>query len=389
VLDPGPPATVADLSASYHVEVELADGTLYYWNAAGTPNVKDAGAADTVSRLTWAEDLVVRVAVPPVWNDSTLAGMRAGSAYSDGVTADSPTAVTYSISAGALPDGLSLNSGTGAITGTPECETEPCTYSFTIQAANAAGSITKEFTGTLLPAGVPPTWTDQDLPDELQVSVAVNEAVAAAGDPDISYSIPSGALPTGLSLDEATGVITGTPAEAGEFSFQITATNDHGTITADFDVIVKAAPDLGLRLNFAPDTRIEDATTLIEAEGLKVGSEYTLTMHSTPVRLHTGTIGASGGFNHVVSLPPDTPAGAHMLVLSGIAPDDSVLTARAWFVLLPNGRIGAISYSGPLSAGGLASTGTEPGMALGAATALLVLGAVAAARGRRKPEPGV
>lgn len=81
---------------------------------------------------------------PPSWSDNSLATPVAGVAYSDGVSAtNSPT---YSISVGSLPAGLSLNTSTGAVTGTP---TVSGAYSFTIQASNGDGTITQAFSGNI------------------------------------------------------------------------------------------------------------------------------------------------------------------------------------------------------------------------------------------------
>ena len=75
---------------------------------------------------------------PPVWVDNTVFGFAGkNQSYSDGVSAtNSPT---YSIISGSLPPGISLNSSTGAITGTA---TTLGTYNFTVQASNGGGSIT-------------------------------------------------------------------------------------------------------------------------------------------------------------------------------------------------------------------------------------------------------
>ena len=75
---------------------------------------------------------------PPVWVDNTVFGFAdKNQSYSDGVSAtNSPT---YSIISGSLPPGISLNTSTGAITGTA---TSVGTYNFTVQASNGGGSIT-------------------------------------------------------------------------------------------------------------------------------------------------------------------------------------------------------------------------------------------------------
>jgi hypothetical protein len=84
------------------------------------------------------------VTAPPVFSDASVASSASlGVAYSDGVAAsNSPT---YSVrnsantGAGTLPPGLNLNTGTGAITGTP---TTVGATSFRIRATNAGGSVT-------------------------------------------------------------------------------------------------------------------------------------------------------------------------------------------------------------------------------------------------------
>ena len=64
-----------------------------------------------------------------------------GTAYSDSVSASE--AASYSVFSGALPGGLSLNTSTGAITGTP---TTPGVFTFVIRATNVTGTAN---TGTL------------------------------------------------------------------------------------------------------------------------------------------------------------------------------------------------------------------------------------------------
>lgn len=87
---------------------------------------------------------------PPAWSDNTLAGFTATVAYSDGVSAtNSPT---YSVSAGSLPSGISLNTSNGVVSGTPT--TAGQSYSFTLRAANGDGAVTASFSGTV---GVAPT----------------------------------------------------------------------------------------------------------------------------------------------------------------------------------------------------------------------------------------
>ena len=64
----------------------------------------------------------------PRFTDDGLRTPREGTPYSDGVAATGRGTITYSISAGALPAGLTLNPTTGAVIGTPSaCTREPAT----------------------------------------------------------------------------------------------------------------------------------------------------------------------------------------------------------------------------------------------------------------------
>ena len=79
----------------------------------------------------------------PTWVDETLAPFVVGEIYSDGVQAQSDTTITYTISSGTLPDGLSLDSNTGAITGTPTLIGQ---FVFEITAQTLPNDLTKQFT---------------------------------------------------------------------------------------------------------------------------------------------------------------------------------------------------------------------------------------------------
>lgn len=79
------------------------------------------------------------------------------------------------------------------------------------------------------------------------VGVAYSETIdeTQGGVPPYTFSIPSGALPAGLSLNSTTGAISGTPTTAGTSTFTIRATDANGS-TGDtpFEIII-AAPASG------------------------------------------------------------------------------------------------------------------------------------------------
>jgi hypothetical protein len=239
---------------------------------------------------------------------------------------------------------------------------------------------------TIAPASVAPVWIDDTL-GAFQQGVAYSDGVAASGG-TVGYSVTNGTLPAGLALDAVTGVVTGTPASAGAYDFTITASNGSSHIDQSFTGMVApaaaspAAPTIDLSLNFQTGTAIGDASSTISAGGLKVGSPYTLTMHSAPVILYTGIIDGSGGFTWKVALPANTLPGTHQLILTGVAPDGTTLTRNAWFTLGAGGTITAVSLTGPTR---LADTGVaDPSLPLGIALSLLLSGALALTIARRR-----
>lgn len=92
--------------------------------------------ADGVAGTTYTYDIEIDD-VYPVWSDQLLTSSVAtqDDSYTDGVAVVSGPTITYAEKvAGTLPPGLSINSSTGAITGTP---TTPGSYDFIITATNA------------------------------------------------------------------------------------------------------------------------------------------------------------------------------------------------------------------------------------------------------------
>jgi hypothetical protein len=140
--------------------------------------------------------------------------------YSSALVASGGTGgYTYSLQSGSLPTGLLLNPMTGAITGTP---TVSGSFSFTAKAVDSSGnpaanSVTSSCGINIAPKGLSLTCAAAT---SGQVAVPYNSSlVATGGVPGYTYSISSGNLPPGLSLDSHTGAITGQPLTAGAYPF--------------------------------------------------------------------------------------------------------------------------------------------------------------------------
>ena len=168
---------------------------------------------------------------PTALNYSTMTAV-----YTKGVAIalNSPTVVggaasSYSVSP-ALPAGLSLNSTTGVVSGTPTAVTATAIYSAT--ASNSKGSVTAALTITV--NDQPPSalqYTSTTPIYAIRIPITPNTPTNAGGTV-ASYSV-SPALPLGLSLNGTTGVISGTPTKAtAEANYTVTASNTQGNATA-------------------------------------------------------------------------------------------------------------------------------------------------------------
>ncbi len=96
-------------------------------------------------------------------------------------------------------------------------------------------------------SGTVPTFTADTPPTTATAGAPYTYTFAATGSPAPTFSVSSGALPAGLALDAATGVLTGSPTASGTFTVE--ATNSVGTATTSvITVTVVPAPlPTGLR----------------------------------------------------------------------------------------------------------------------------------------------
>ena len=85
------------------------------------------------------------------------------------------------------------------------------------------------------------------------VGTYYEQTLAADGTTPITWSVSNGTLPEGLSLNESTGEISGTPAAAGKYTFDVEAENDYGSETRELTIEIKAAPTGAVSVSVTPD----------------------------------------------------------------------------------------------------------------------------------------
>jgi hypothetical protein len=163
----------------------------------------------------------------------------------------------------ALPAGLSFNSGSGAISGTPTAITPKTTY--TVTAKNSAGSTTASV--SLAVNAVAPSISYPSPSYGFTAGIASQTITPThTGGAVVSWSVTP-ALPAGLILSTTTGTISGTPtASAVPAGYVVTAANSGGQSPFSLTIGVAAAPLLDLGHSTAVALMRSTATDLLSLD---------------------------------------------------------------------------------------------------------------------------
>ena len=203
--------------------------------------------------------------VAPTITTSSLPDGALTVVYNQTLAATGTTPITWSIDSGVLPNGLSLNASTGAITGTP---TVANTFNFTVKATNTANSATKALSITVAAAPVAPSIITTSLPNGT-AGTAYSQTLTATGTAPITWTVHSGALPTGLTLSTG-GVISGTPTAANTFNFTVRATNAGGNNDRALSIVIN--PSGGGHTHSFSGSGAFCSCGISKYDGIKVGN---------------------------------------------------------------------------------------------------------------------
>ncbi len=178
---------------------------------SGVHNMGEYGKGVIVYQQSFVPNL------PNLTLNCPAGGMVAGAWYSSSLNAQGGLPLyTMSITSGSLPPGLSLNASTGNVTGIPTVQSS--NIAFTVAVADSAGHrMSQNCNANVGPAQTGPPkslnvgcWGGGSLANAWYDSVVS----AQGGVPPYNFSISSGSLPAGLSLNASTGAVSGTPTAA-------------------------------------------------------------------------------------------------------------------------------------------------------------------------------
>jgi uncharacterized protein (TIGR03437 family) len=153
---------------------------------------------------------------------SSLPNGTVGTGYNQSVAASPAGSYNYAVTSGSLPVGLSLNTATGAITGTP---TVLGSYNFVITATAGGCSGSNSYSMTIQCAAV--VLSPTSLPNG-EAGVAYSQALSVNPAGTYTFSLIQGSLPAGITLNSATGLLSGLVAVQGTYTFTVKAQNSAG-----------------------------------------------------------------------------------------------------------------------------------------------------------------
>ena len=205
-----------------------------HWTATNNGTFDDATSADALFTMPAADTVITAhfIMLPRITTLSLDDG-EVGKAYSMTLTANGTSPLTWTVSSGTLPAGLTLSSN-GIISGTP---TESGSIEFAVQVGNSVGSDTRSYWLKVNPKPIPPTIADYTFPHGIVGTAYNRPVIMTAGDTPFTFSVANGSLPDGLTLS-STGYVIGTPTASGIFTFTIKVDNAAGSDSKEYTLVI-------------------------------------------------------------------------------------------------------------------------------------------------------
>lgn len=182
----------------------------------------ELSGADVVPGITPAYYTVKVVVYPPLAVSPLDLSFCTGVAITETLVATGGTGGPYSwteLGTTSLPAGITFDAPSATLSGTTSAS-----GAFNLDVRVTDGTFTHDFTVNITVEISPTITTASPLPGGV-IATPYSVTLVATGAPGVTWSIATGSLPAGLSLNPSTGEISGTPGAIGVFNFTITATS--------------------------------------------------------------------------------------------------------------------------------------------------------------------
>ncbi|HYV96980.1 MAG TPA: dockerin type I repeat-containing protein [Gemmatimonadaceae bacterium] len=250
--------------------------------------------------------------------------------------ANGTTPYTFALSGGTLPTGLSFDTSTGQVSGTPTATLATTTFTVTVtDAAAATSSKTFQLTvnaGLTTTQAVPSTTGDNG-----RAITTFTPVTASGGTTPYTFALSGGALPTGMSFSTTTGAVSGTPtSNLATTTFTVTVTDN---------VAATSAKTFQLTVNPAlATTQAVPATSGTVNIAIPSFTPVTASGGTTPYAfaLTGGTLPAGMSFSTTTGQVSGTPTSALATTTFTVTVTDNIgATSAKTFQLTVNGPLSA------------------------------------------------
>jgi uncharacterized repeat protein (TIGR01451 family) len=177
---------------------------------------------------------------------------------------------------------------------------------------------------TIPVASTPPSITSP-APPAAQYGTPYQHTVAVTGTQPLTVSLSSGSLPPGLSLDPASGVLSGTPTAAGNFTFTLSATNGSAPDAAQFVTLTVAPAPLTIT--------VESVTRAVGQPNPPFRARYAGFAPGDTAAALSGTLTITS------TATPSSPAASYPILASGLSSPNYRITYVTGTLLVGAARL--------------------------------------------------
>jgi formylglycine-generating enzyme required for sulfatase activity len=195
----------------------------------------------------------------------------------------------------ALPAGLTMNTTTGLVSG--NLTAVPGNYTLAIKVSDAnTRNATANFTVTIT-SRPPVVWvTPEELPDGKELDNYSQILEVEGGKPSYTFALKTGsALPNGITLNATTGLLSGKPTVANDYTFTIVASDTGNPVmTAECTFTLKVLP-YGMEITGPATASGKQYTALTPADFNVTGGASPFTWSTAPALPASLSINSSTG----------------------------------------------------------------------------------------------